>query len=259
MRMTIMWAAVAVAVSPALAFAQRGLFIDASPLLNVRVIPGTDVYTEIGQAPGGQSFVWNDLNRDGRFQPGEEGAPIAQSAPVVEFRKTAGRVAPGGSLAIGAFLTRALSVRAEASFVGSQIETTVPAPGSIRTLDAPERLTSRTSATDVFVAAAWHFRDTQRLSIAPLAGLAIRRQHDATTTTNEFLVLQTFNRLPTRASSPFIEESTTATTRYHAGVMAGVELAWHVTRRSDVVPHLRVTRVNSEWNLRPALAFRWRL
>jgi hypothetical protein len=231
---------------PAGATAQnRGIFIQGGPVGDVRFAPSAE------GSPGtvsSVSYFWNDINGDGRWQPGEEGAPLPQNSL---SQSSDERFAPGGSVAVGVFVTPSVSLRLEGSFQG-QRDSTTEYGASIST----SSVTRRETAHDYIVSAGWHQGQADRISITYLAGLVFRRYHSNTTQRIQVLNpgVSFQSGIPTRATGevPFVFTS------YGAGVMAGVDVTFPLSRGFAVVPQFRMVAADNEWNLRPGVSLQWR-
>ena len=54
------------------------------------------------------------------------------------------------------------------------------------------------------------------------------------------------------------EEETYEVTIYDRGVVVGIDAAVDISRHFAVVPQLRMVAAYGSWNVRPAVALRWR-
>jgi len=250
--MRLLCAALLAVLLPSTAAAQNsGIYIQAGPLLDSLFTSGTDGISLSGVIGSNVSYVWNDLNGDRIWQPGEEGPAVPPRLTTIETRTLSqARFAPGASVAVGVFVTPSVSLRLEGSFQGEHVTSTDSSP---LTLLAPTEIRRAAATTDLFVSAGWHQGGSRRVTIAYLAGMVFRRQQEDTTLLYRSLFVR-----PTQAPFPLEFEETFGSTTYSAGVMAGLDVAWNLSQHFAIVPQVRLVAANHAWSVRPGVALRWR-
>jgi hypothetical protein len=237
---------------PSAATAQNsGIYIQAGPLVDARFAPTFDGGLAVASLTGtvrSNTYEWIDLSGDRRWQPGEEGALVPSTIPSVLGETSAQRFAPGGILTVGVFIAPSVSLRIEGSFQGDQVTTS-----EMSTQFSSATTREVASLTDILVAAGWHQGESRRTSITYLAGMVFRRRQDETILSFGFPQL-----VGRTVTSPLTSEESYSSTTYGQGVMAGVDVAIKLSERFAVVPQVRLVAATNQWNLRPAIAMRWR-
>jgi hypothetical protein len=238
--------------APSAAAQNRGIFIQAGPLFDGLFTTTSEAVPAAVGRSSSLAYSWFDLNGDRRWQPGEEGAPIAGGLPVIDLaRSLERRFVPGVSAAIGVFVTPSVSVRLEGSFQQDHVFTTET---TLLTLFTPNASRQAITNTDILVSAAWHQGESRRVSVAYLAGMVFRRQHHDTTLTFQYSIL------PPSGGRPFTvsDEQHFESTMYDVGIAAGVDVPINISRSVALVPQFRLVAANHEWHVRPAVTLRWR-
>lgn len=250
--MKLLCAALLAVLLPSIAAAQNsGIYIQAGPLLDSLFTSGADGIQVDGVFGSSATYVWNDLNGDRIWQPGEEGPAIPSRLTSLETRTLSkSRFAPGASVAVGVFVTPSLSLRLEGSFQGEHVTTTDTSP---LTLSAPTETRRAAATTDLFVSAGWHQGGSRRVTIVYLAGMVFRRQHEDTT-----LIYRSVFTRPPQPPVPMEFEETFGSTTYSAGVVAGLDVAWNLSQHFAIVPQVRMVAASHAWSVRPAVVMRWR-
>jgi len=259
--MKLVSAALFAVLLPTFAAAQNsGVFIQAGPLADVLFAPSADGSpTNVGSlSSSNPSYLWNDLNGDRLWQPGEESTaafPIGLSTQ----RTSKARLAPGGAVAVGVFITPSVSLRLEGSFQGEHVTEDELGDSSLGIVDR-----QASSVTDLFVAAGWHQGGSRRTTITYLAGMVFRRQREEVTLSYTYSIPPRI--LPTTPGQPVlglpaagpvtIDEEFSATS-YSPGIMAGVDVAFQFSTHLAVVPQVRLVAANQTLSVRPAIAMRW--
>jgi hypothetical protein len=228
---------------PTVAAAQnRGIFVQAGPLLDVL------------QQSSFDETVTATLSFDTSVPVTGGLLPTVPSDE--QTRSTNDRFAPGGVVALGVFVSPSVSLRLEASFQGGHVtaEETSSAREEYR---YSFRNTSRT--TDLTVAAAWHQGDG-RTSISYLGGIVFRRQRNDTFTSFTYpnLVVRNVGGRLVQVIEPETEEDSHEATLYDKGVMAGIDVTVNLSSHLALVPQVRLVGQSYSWNVRPAVALRWR-
>ena len=230
-----------------------GIYIQAGPLLD-SLASSNAGSPPVAVIESGPTFRWNDLNGDRRWQPGEEES-IVPGLTTLETRISSRRFAPGASLALGVFVTPSVSLRLEGSFQGDRVTTTEVAP---QTLFTPAETRRAVAITDLFVSAGWHQGESRKVGVTYLAGMVFRRQREEMTLPIWYVAIPSVGGLPTQPATRVVDQETFASTLYSAGVMAGLDVAVHLSPRVAIVPQLRIITANHDFSVRPAVAMRWR-
>ena len=119
--MRLLCAVMLAVLLPSMAAAQNsGIYIQAGPLLDIRLTSSSDSFPVDARSviETSTTFTWNDLNGDRIWQPGEEGVPVFGGLQSLESRRSQERFAPGVSVALGVFVAPSVSLRLEGSFSG---------------------------------------------------------------------------------------------------------------------------------------------
>lgn len=246
MRLKFVWTLL-VAFVPTATAAQTRVFIETGPLFDVRATSHVDgaPLTNLSE----QGFrVFSAQNTFG-----STGAVISPDiAPDGEkVTSSKGRFGPGASVAVGAFLSSAVSVQVEGHFRSDQVITieSVDRQGVFR---AETRQT--TSISDVVLAVGWHQGQSRRASVSYLGGMILRRTREDFATNENY----TLTSLLPPSPRTLTREESYGSTLFSAGIMAGIDVAVKLSPHLAIVPQVRLLAANNEWNLRPAVAVRWR-
>ena len=231
----------AILFAPALAGAQNsGIFIQAGPVLDVRQESTSDFVPSIATLSFGP--VAGDLMMP---VPSDE-----------QTRTTRERFAPGGSLAVGVFLSPSVSLRVETSFHGKHVSSdeTSSTIAGIRTFTQYTN-----STTDIAIAAGWH-QGSGRTTVTYLGGVVFSRERQETFASATFpsLVIRNVGGRLTQILESETHDETFNTTSYNTGVVAGLDVTVDVSSHFAIVPQLRMVGVSHAWSIRPAVVVRWR-
>ena len=255
MKLLLTAALLAVVFASNAAAQNRGIYIQAGPLLDSLASSSTD-RPPVAVIGSGTTFTWNDLNGDRRWQPGEEEA-IVPRLTTLETRTSSARFAPGASIGFGVFVTPSISLRLEGSFQGDRITTIETNP---QTLFTPLSTRQAVAVTDLFVSAGWHQGESRRVALTYLAGMVFRRQREEMTLASWYVGIPSVGGLPV-SGQPGVrmaDEETFGSTLYSGGIMAGIDAAIRLSQRVAIVPQLRIVTANHDFSVRPAVAMRWR-
>jgi len=234
-------AALAVFFPSAAAAQNSGIFVQAGPLLDVRF--------DSSYAVGGATASLVGIGVIG----GVGGGPPADE----QTRTTRERFGPGGSAAIGAFVSPAVSLRVETSFHARHTRTSETSSASERTSSRSE---DTTGVTDISIAAAWHKDLGRRTSISYIGGIVFRRQklEGLSRFTYQDIGLVVRDGRLVQALVDQTNEETYESTYYDRGVLAGIDITVNLTEQFALVPQVRLVAATGSWNLRPAVSLRWR-
>ena len=179
----------------------------------------------------------------------ERVAHVEYEAPVASNDLSA--TVAGGSLAIGTFLSRNVSVRLEVARPGGS-HVTYPSPAlfGVSPLDITATYSSDYQSWATTVLAGYHNEPRGRLRLAYLGGVAFVREqtHLVSVISIPGLLL-----VPPRTSRT---ETTAFSTRPAVAVGMDAEIA--AARHLAVVPQLRVIAFGGRLGVRPGVALRWK-
>ena len=232
---------------PAVAAAQnRGIYIQAGPVADILFSPSVDDFP-VG---GGPRLT---------ASPSQPGGPsstawLSIGFPSFDRVTSRSRVSPGAAAALGVFITPSVSLRVEGSHQGEHTITNTSEVAPVLSIVDRQSV----SATDLFVAAGWHQGESRRASITYLAGMVFRRQHDEASVEYNFSP----RMLPPTIGQPsfpsgFPSNAEFGATTYHAGIMAGVDVAITFSTHFALVPQLRMVAAANALSVRPAVSVRW--